>query len=279
MKTEIHPLRVVIKALCLFVLINIVYALVDPPVYEISAYNAIFPGRVRLPFGDVGGDPHALIVDNVDVMFASHAVSKPKGANEYRVILIGDSSIWGENLAAEKSLAPQWNKSNVQCADRIVRVYNLSYPHPSVIKDLILIDKAVEYKPDLVLWFVTLNTLIPRRLSPFLVANSDRAIRVLGDHHISLAQDQALLENESTFYQRTLVGKRSQLARLIKLQMLGLVWTATDADMSPPSENASVSPNVENDSRLDLNGNLRHKLTYRLSACQLKKQSLTAWFS
>jgi len=248
MKTEIHPLRILVKAFCLFAAVNIIYALVNPPVYEITAYNAIFPGRVRMPFGD-GADPHVVMVDDVDVMFASHAVSARKAPGEYRVVLIGDSSVWGENLTAQESLSAQWNAADVRCGERGIKVYNLGYPHPSVIKDLIILDKAMEYDPDLVVWFVTLNTLMPRRLSPFLAANHERALRVLDKYNIPFEQEEALLTNESTFYQRTLLGQRSHLARLIKLQALGVVWVATGTDMSAPTENTAISPDVEDDTR------------------------------
>jgi len=249
MKTEISPLRIVVKALCLFVIVNILYVLLDPPVTGISAYNTIFPGRVRLPFGD-RDDPYATMVDDVNVMFASHVIAMPKSPKEYRVALLGDSSVWGENLTAQESLSEQWNRSDVQCGDRTIKVYNLGYPHPSVIKDLIILDKTVEYDPDLIIWFVTLNTLIPRRLSPFLAANRERAIRVLDTHNIPFRHEEALLENEPTFYQKTLLGEKSDLARMIKLQTLGTIWAATQADMSAPSGSTNtISSDVEDDVR------------------------------
>lgn len=247
MKSETNPLRIVVKALCLFVMVNIVYALVDPAVSEFSSYNTIFPKRVRLPFGD-SSDPYTVMIDNLDVMFASHIISTPKDPNEYRVALLGDSSVWGENLTAQESLAEQWNKSAIQCGDRTIKVYNLGYPHPSVIKDLIILDKAVEYDPDLMVWFITLNTLIPRRLSPFLVANRERALDVLQTYDIPYRQEEALLEKEKSFYQQTLLGERSDLARWIRLQALGMIWAGTDADMGAPIDSTStISPDVEDD--------------------------------
>lgn len=244
---ETHPLRILIKALSLFVALNIIYALIDPPISKISAYNTIFPGRVRMPFGN-DADPFAVMVDDVDVMFASHSVSDKKITKEYRVVLIGDSSIWGENLAAQDSISVLWNAKDMQCGDRSVKIYNLGYPHPSVIKDLVILDKAMEYDPDFVVWFVTLNTLIPRRLSPFLAANHERAVRVLDTYDIPFVQEDALLASETTFFQKTLVGQRSRLARLIKLQVLGAVWAATGADMKTPlASDAVLSPDVDGD--------------------------------
>jgi hypothetical protein len=247
-KANIHPLRVVIKALFLFVLINIVYALVDPPVYELSIYNSLLPGRERLPFGS-SNNPYAVMVDDVDITFASHTISSPKEPAEIRVVLIGDSSVWGEGIPVQESIAVQWNNLDVKCGEQSIKVYNLAYPHPSVIKDLIILDKAVETNPDLIIWFVTLNTLIPRRLSPFLVANSERVADVLNRYDIPFANDDVLVENAPDFLDKTLIGQRSYLARWIKLQFLGVVWAATGRDsLAHASINRNTIPSdVSND--------------------------------
>jgi hypothetical protein len=228
MKVEVHPVRVVVKALCLFVALNILYALLDPQGLQISGYNVIFPGRTRLPFG-VMGDPYSVAIENVDVTFASHRVSAPKGSNEFRVVLIGDSSLWGEDLGAYEVISEQWNKPHTRCGDKIIKAYNLGYPHPSVLKDLVILDKALEYQPDLILWFVTLNTLISQRINPFLMANPERAEKILNNYDIGFEQTETF-EGESSFYERTLLGQRSELARQIRLEMLGIIWTATGQD-------------------------------------------------
>jgi hypothetical protein len=249
MNTEIQPLRLILKALVMLVVINILYALADPPVYKISLYNTIFPGRVRLPFDD-GSEGYTVMVDDVDFMFASHVISKPKSANEYRVALLGDSSIWGENLTAQESLSEQWNRAGIQCSERSLKFYNLGYPHPSVIKDLIILDKAVEHEPDLIIWFVTLNTLIPQRLSPFLLANREKALNLLQTYNIPFKYEKELLEMKESVYQQTLLGERSDLARWMKLQALGVIWAGTDADSGVPIDDTStISPDLENEVR------------------------------
>ncbi|OGO10716.1 MAG: hypothetical protein A2Z66_01275 [Chloroflexi bacterium RBG_13_66_10] len=50
----ISPLRLALKAGVLFVLANLVFALLDPMTLlgRISLYNTILPGRARLPYGD-----------------------------------------------------------------------------------------------------------------------------------------------------------------------------------------------------------------------------------
>jgi hypothetical protein len=182
-------------------------------------------------------------------MFASHAISARKRPKEYRVVLIGDSSVWGEGLGAYEVISEQWNKLNMQCGDKTIRTYNLGYPHPSVIKDLVILDKVVEYDPDLIVWFVTLNTLISQRINPFLVANQERAAKILNAYNIPFDQSKKLVENESSFYEKTLMGQRSNLARQIKLQMLGVIWTAAGADTNTLAEEDSPNFNIGDDPR------------------------------
>ena len=235
MKNEINPIRLLVKALCLFVLVNLLYALIEPQGSKISGYNTLFPGRTRLPFG-VSGDPYTVTVDDVDTIFDSHLIAAPRLGEEYRIALIGDSSVWGEGLGAYEVISEQWNRMNTPCGTKTIRAYNLGYPHPSVVKDLVILDKALEYKPDLIVWFVTLNTLISQRMNPFLIANRERTVNVLNDHDISFKRGKKL-SGEPDFFEKTLIGQRSNLARGIKLQMLGIIWTATGADTNMLAEN------------------------------------------
>jgi hypothetical protein len=144
MNPVVRPLPVLVKALCLFVIVNVAYALVNPPGAQVSAYNIIFPGRTRLPFG-IHGDPFTVTVDHLDSMLASHLISAPKGVDEFRVALIGDSSIWGENLGAYEVISEQWNQQNIRCGDKSIRTYDLGYPHPSILKDMLILEKSMDY--------------------------------------------------------------------------------------------------------------------------------------
>jgi hypothetical protein len=248
MRHEIRPTRLLLKALCLFVLLNLVYGLIELPNGTVSGYNAVFPGRTRLPFGIVG-DPYTVAVDDVDVLFASHRIAAPRVSNEYRVVLMGDSSVWGEGLGAFQVISEQWNQMDVGCGNRMIRTYNLGYPHPSVVKDLVILDKALEYEPDLVIWFVTLNTLISQRLNPFLAANRGRTVSVLDSYDLSFKQGKKLAENEPRFFEKTLIGQRSSLARGIKLQLLGFIWAATGADTNTLAEDDPPDYAIDDDIR------------------------------
>jgi hypothetical protein len=246
MKSEIHPLRILVKALILFLLVNIIYALIDPSLGSVSAYNHMISGRVRFPFGSAT-DPYVVMVDNLDVMAASHAIAVPKREDEFRVVLLGDSSVWGEKISAHDSISEQWNRLNMECNDRQIRFYNLGYPHPSIIKDLIVLDKAMEYDPDMVVWFVTLNSLMPRRLSPFIAANSEEAAKVLTTYDIPFSGADEIILQRPSFLEKTLIGRRSDLVRAFKLQALGMLWAATRQDKRASVSNPALSVDVDDD--------------------------------
>src|SRR4030042_3335302 len=90
--------RVIVKGVLLFILIDILFAPLSPlpKLGQISAYNLIFPGRLRLPFGEKPDQAYNFSLYNLDAMFASHEITKgEKPPDEFRVLLVGDSSVWG----------------------------------------------------------------------------------------------------------------------------------------------------------------------------------------
>jgi hypothetical protein len=194
------------------------------------------------------GNPYSVAIENVDVTVASHTISNAKKSTEFRVVLIGDSSLWGEGLGAYEMISEQWNMLNTPCGDKIIKAYNLGYPHPSVLKDLVILDKAMEYQPDFILWFVTLNTLSSQRINPFLLANRERTERLLNSYDIGFQQTQTF-EGESTFYEKTLLGQRSELARQIRLEMLGIIWAATSEDTNRLKHGPAPDDRVSDDPR------------------------------
>src|SRR6185436_5344154 len=132
MPTDSRFIRnVLLKALLLFVIANLAFAWLNPlPLLgKASAYNLIFPGRQRLPYGENPERAYNLSLFQLDALFASHEVAQPKPANEYRVLLIGDSSVWGLLLKPKETLAAQINAGHdiydTTPDGRVVRVYNL----------------------------------------------------------------------------------------------------------------------------------------------------------
>ncbi|MBC8098445.1 MAG: hypothetical protein H7Y11_03305, partial [Armatimonadetes bacterium] len=164
--------RVLIKTAALFIAANLLFGWMQPlpALGQLSLYNRVVPGRTRLPYGE---DPAAynLSLNSIEAMFASHAISQPKRADEFRVVVLGDSSVWGVLLRPDETLTGQINAAALIVADgRRVQAYNLGYPLLSATKDLLLLDYAMPMQPDLIVWVITLDTLaLDAQLAPPLV--------------------------------------------------------------------------------------------------------------
>ena len=229
--------NVLLKALAIFILFNLLWAALNPTgVDKLSLYNTIFEGRERLPFGENPAESYNLSLYNLDAMLASHKLSAgAKPADEFRVIVIGDSSAWGTLLRPEESLAGLLDDANLRTTDgRHVRVYNLAYPTLSLTKDLMILEEIKPYQPDLILWLVTLESFreSAQLESPIVANNLDRVKKLVITYSVNLH----LPEGRQTFWQRTIIGQRRALADLIRLQAYGVMWSATGIDQAYPED-------------------------------------------
>ncbi len=246
-RSPAHFLRnVVIKAVLLLALVNVLLALVDPlpALGRVSAYNVLLPGRARLPYGENPARAYNLSLFNLDAMLASHEIARPKAADEYRVVVMGDSSVWGFLLPAEDTLSAYMNAAGQRLDDgRRVRVYNLGYPILSATKDLLLLSRLKPYAPDLIIWMVTLESLpADKQLFPPLVQNNAAEVRALiARHGLRLDPHDPSLVDPS-LWDRTLLGRRRALADLLRLQLYGVPWAATGIDQDIPE---TFTPRME----------------------------------
>jgi hypothetical protein len=244
--------NVLLKALLIFVVLSLGFARVDPlqGLGQISLYNKLFPGRWRLPFGEDFEESYNISILQLEAMFASHEISADeKPEDEFRVLLLGDSSIWGFLLAPDQTLSAALNEKGYTTADnQVVKFYNLGYPTMSLMKDLILLDFATRYEPDMILWFVTLESLpITKQLeSPMVQKNPERARSLISHFNLGIDSDDTRFV-DPTFLDRTLVGQRRELADLIRLQLLGVMWAATGIDHVVPEVYEPLRVELEND--------------------------------
>lgn len=244
--------NVALKAGLLFVLANLVFAFFYPlaALGRISAYNFLFPGRARLPYGDNPSKAYNLSLFNLEAMFASHELAgAAKTTDEFRVILIGDSSTWGYLLAQDQTLSAFMNQANAILADgRKIKVYNLGYPVMSLTKDLVLLDYAMRYEPDLIVWPVTLESFPDdKQLFPPLLRNNPKSVKGLADHFNLNLNLQDVEWNEPGFWDRTILGARRSLADLLRLQIFGVLWAATGIDQDIPQSYTQRQEDLEND--------------------------------
>ena len=228
--------RVVLKALLLFLLCNILYLVTQPAEYlgKLSLYNGVWPGRERLPYGENPAADYNVSLNNIPAMLASHLVSESDD-EAYRVFVIGDSSVWGWLLTNEETLTARLNAAQSLAADgRPMVFYNLGYPIIAVSKDLLLLEAALAYEPDLIIWLTTLEAL-PRDkqgVPPIVIENPERRAALAGRYGV----DFGLQTADAQLWQRTLISQRRPLADLLRLQLYGGSWRATGIDQAIPDD-------------------------------------------
>ncbi len=231
--------NVVIKALTFFVVINFAFAVLSPMSWigSLSIYNRIFPGRLRLPYSDEPDKAYSLSLYNLDAMFASHEIadgSKPD--KEFRVIMVGDFSIWGYLLSTEDTLTEKLNNKQVKLSDgRDIIFTNLGYPVMSVTKDLLILERSLNYDPDMIIWLVTLESLpYDKQLFPPLLQNNPAEVkRLITRYHLNLnPNDPNLLVRD--YWDKTMIGQRRELADIFRLQLYAPMWAATGIDQHIP---------------------------------------------
>lgn len=232
--------RVLVKAAILLALCNVLFALLKPidALGAVSLYNVVLPGRERLPYGEDSARSYNLSLFSLPAMFSSHVVAQPKAADEFRVIVIGDSGAWGWLLKNEDTLATQLTALGLTTPDgRRVVAYNLGYPILALTKDLLILDEALKHQPDLIVWPITLDSL-PREkqlFSPLVQHNADRVRRLIDRYDLKLDRNDPRLI-ERSFWDETLIGRRRDLADWLRLQTYGFSWAATGVDQYMPDQ-------------------------------------------
>ncbi|GAB4546277.1 MAG: hypothetical protein OHK0023_05620 [Anaerolineae bacterium] len=231
--------RIALKGVILFVLANLVFALLDPmpTISRITVHNGLVAGRPRLPYGDNPSASFNLSLGSLEAMFATHTLhGTPKAADEYRVLVIGDSSVWGVLLQPEETLAGLLNQTQAVLPNgKRLRAYNLGYPVQSLAKDLLIMDYAKRYTPDVIVWLVTAESFAPDvQMSTQIVRENPSAVRdLIGRYALRLDPNDARFVIPD-FFGKTIIGRRRQLADWLRLQFYGLTWSATQFDQQYP---------------------------------------------
>lgn len=233
-------LRLALKSGALFVIANLLFALFEPLalIGRLSLYNRLVSGRARLPYGENPAQSYNLSLSNLEALFAAHEIDgAPKAADEYRALIIGDSSVWGVLLQPHETLSGYLNGLRISLPDgRHLRAFNLGYPVQSAAKDLLLLDYAVRYQPDLIVWLITPESFaLDVQMATQLVRENPERMRALIERHglRSLrADDSRFLEPD--FFGRTIIGRRRQLADWLRLQAYGILWQLSGVDQVYP---------------------------------------------
>lgn len=238
MQNQPRLFPLLIKATLLFVLFNFAFIwLGDVPLGKLSLYNVVFTGRERFPFGETR-ESYNLSLFDLDAMFASHIlVGTEKSPDEYRVFLMGDSSVWGTLLAPEQTLAGQLNAGSLTACGKTVRAYNLGYPTISLTKDLMILDQALQYQPDLIIWLTTLEAFPQDKQldSPIVANNAQRVQELIATYRLLVDPHSPALTQPSK-QEQAFVSRRRAVADLIRLQLYGVLWSSTGIDQIYPED-------------------------------------------
>lgn len=218
---------VLIRALILFAFLLGLAVVLDPAsaLGKASLYNSLFPGRERFPYGEDPQKSYNMTINDLDVMFASHLVSQPRQADEFKVFVFGDSSVWGTLLSNEQTLAGILNEQAIKtCDGRRFVFYNLGYPTLSLQKDALFIDRAIQYEPDLILWPLTLESFpgMNPSASPLLGFNRNEVKRLFPASDLPAQKEQTIWDRVQE--------QRRGLADWIRYQLYGAMWAATGID-------------------------------------------------
>lgn len=231
-------IRVSLKAGLLFGLCNLIFALVYPMGWlgQWSLYGVLYPARDRLPYTDapraeIQAQANNLTIGNLPALITSHAVSGHSD-DVFRVFVMGDSSVWGFLLTNEETVTGQLNHADLRYDEREVVAYNLGYPTQSLVKDLLILDAVMPYEPDMIIWFVTLDSFaLGNQLeTPLIQQNPDRIQQLIADYNLRSVDMSDERFVRPTFWERTLVGQRQSLADLLRLQTFGVGWASTRID-------------------------------------------------
>ncbi len=230
--------RLALKTVALVLVFNVGFALLNPvpALGRLSLYHVVLPPRPRLPFGEDPARAYNLSLFDLHAMFASHEIAAPKAADEFRVVLIGDSATWGFLLRPEDTLSGLLNAMRLRAPDgRHVHVYNLGYPIMSLTKDLLILRYAMRHQPDLVIWLVTLESFPSdtQLAHPIVQHNPDDVRALIAAYGLrSAADDPRFLQ--PNLLDRTLWGQRRAIADWLRLQLYGVLWAATGIDQYYP---------------------------------------------
>jgi hypothetical protein len=243
MKPPVNALRVLIKAALIFVALNLLFAWWNPPIGKLTLYNWLWTGRVRFPYSEspqyYSQDYNVPLIQDFDAMFGAHLISasetsSPKGkpADEFRVLLLGDSATWGGHVTPDETLSSQLDRLGLTtCDGRKVKAYDLGYPWPSLLRDALILDYANRYEPDMVIWLVTLHSFEKKPADrDFLVPHAERMAELIAEYQLVLPKVYSEQIVQPTFWDKTILGQREKLKSLVLNQMYGLMWSATGID-------------------------------------------------
>ncbi len=219
---KIHPLRVVLKVLIFFIVFYVL--LISYPDITYFFFRRLMPKHGQFPYYVVyhsDSAKHGFALQNVfdiNSLFYSHVISgESKPENQYRIIFIGDSTVYTGKIYPLLA--------RYKCSGKVLSAYNLGYPGVSATKDFMILQEAMKYSPDLIIWSITYT--IAGNNEGFLRANPDRFAQMVNTYQLSEAGSSSSLTGKTAFYQSDRVRLETYL--ILYYSILDPATGGTDA--------------------------------------------------
>jgi hypothetical protein len=147
-------LRVFAKALILLIVFDVLQLALGlmPAIDHWSIYRAFTPPTSRLGLALQIGDPAWW---TLDPLLDAHEIAQPKAPDEFRVIMLGDSATFCLYCPTRESIPQALTDLDATINGKQVRAYNLAYPGSDWLKDILILQHALKYQPDAIVWLVT----------------------------------------------------------------------------------------------------------------------------
>jgi hypothetical protein len=111
-----------------------------------------------------------------------------------------------------------------------------------------MLDRAVAYKPDLVVWLTTLEAMPNSRqtTSPIVQHNAAEIAQLSQTYDLAIdMQDLAFVY--PTIWDQTIIGQRREIADVLRLNLYGFIWAATGIDQVYPADYEPRADDLEAD--------------------------------
>lgn len=140
-----------LKLLVLFLLFDAVLRLAERPLFK----DYEFKHKV---------DRLTWWTGDLDLKFRMHRISDPKAPGEFRIVLVGNSAVYGGGLVYEKTISSYLEKmlAGKSFKKGKPKVYNIGGGGAYTVDDFLLLEEALKYQPDLVIWGLTLRDFAVR---------------------------------------------------------------------------------------------------------------------
>jgi hypothetical protein len=208
-------IRATLKALIFFAMFNLGYFLAQPlqtgrlP----TLYNTLVPGLLRFRVGDEY---------NINRLLADHSI-RSASPDHYNVVILGSSEIWGVTVAPSQTIPAYLDQLGLKASDgRPVRIYNLSFPGPEILKDFFIWESLRGLNRPIDLVILTVNNGALARDTPhqLLTENGERVLDILDTYGLP----HSLLIGEAHPQKTTFWQDRQDLANWFKGQMQTPLW-------------------------------------------------------